>query len=46
VWSPDSRKLALSGSDGVYLMNRDGSGLTRIWTEPAERPSWRPVPRR
>lgn len=46
VWSPDGRKIAVGGSDGVYLMNRDGSGLTKIWSEPAERPSWRPVPRR
>ena len=46
VWSPDGRTMALAGSDGGYLLNRDGSGLERIWTEPVERPSWRPVPRR
>ena len=44
VWSPDGRKMAIAGRDGVYLMNRDGGGLTRIWTKPALRPSWRPVP--
>jgi hypothetical protein len=44
TWSPDSRKLAIAGRDGVYVMNRDGSGLNRIWDRPAERPSWRPVP--
>ena len=45
TWSPDSRRIAIAGHDGVYVMNRDGSGLSRIWDRPAERPSWRPVPR-
>ena len=45
TWSPDSRRIAIAGRDGVYVMNRDGSGLSRIWDRPAERPSWRPVPR-
>jgi len=45
VWSPDSRRIAIAGRDGVYVMNRDGSGLRRIWDQPAERPAWRPVRR-
>jgi WD40-like Beta Propeller Repeat len=43
TWSPDGRKLAFAGADGVYVMNVDGSGLTRLWHGHAMRPAWRPV---
>jgi hypothetical protein len=41
----DGRKLAFHGADGVYVMNADGSRLTRIWSGHAMRPAWRPLPR-
>ena len=45
VWSPDGRRIAIAGAKGVFVMNANGSGLTRIWARPALRPSWRPVQR-
>jgi len=30
VWSPDGRRLAFDGTDGLYTINADGSGLLRI----------------
>jgi Tol biopolymer transport system component len=45
TWSPDSGRIAIAGHDGVYVMNRDGSGLSRIWDRPVQRPTWRPVRR-
>lgn len=44
TWSPDGRKLAFAGTDGVYTMNRDGSGLKKVWDGHAMRPAWRPLP--
>ena len=43
VWSPDGRRIAIGGAQGAFVMNANGSGLTRIWARPALRPSWRPV---
>jgi Tol biopolymer transport system component len=43
VWSPDGRRIAIGGAKGAFVMNANGSGLTRIWARPALRPSWRPV---
>jgi Tol biopolymer transport system component len=49
-WAPDGKKLVLGGSElgwsngtGLFLVNRDGSGLTRIpgVTQVIE-PDWRP----
>jgi hypothetical protein len=45
TWSPDGRLIAIGG-DGVFVMRRNGSGLTKIWDQPAQRPAWRPVARR
>lgn len=45
TWSRDGRKLAFDATDGVYVMNVDGSGLKKIWTGHAMRPAWRPLPR-
>jgi len=49
AWSPDSRHLAFSGSDGsakmdVYRIGRDGEGLARVTVEPGEEvePRWSP----
>jgi Tol biopolymer transport system component len=44
TWAPDGRRIAIGG-DGVYVMNPDGSDLSKIWRGPALRPSWRRVPR-
>jgi len=34
-WSPDGEKILFSGHDGAtYLMNRDGSGVTKLLDEP------------
>lgn len=47
-WSPDAQRLAFSSSrDGnseIYVIQADGSGLTRITRNPADdlTPSWRP----
>jgi len=30
AWSPDGKKLVFVGQDGIYLINRDGSGKTKI----------------
>lgn len=53
AWSPDGRKIALAGpqsptnsdSTSIYLMNADGSGLTRLTNEPGtldRYPAWSP----
>jgi WD40 repeat protein len=60
VWSPDGRQIAISGrtsapngrtKQGTYVLNADGSDLTRLTTESATvfmgaqpRPAWQPVP--
>jgi TolB protein len=47
-WSPDGTKIAFSakknGNTDVYFMNADGSGITRLTTNPADDggPSWSP----
>jgi TolB protein len=53
VWSPDGRKLAVARQNsGTYVMNADGSGLTRLTTAAGSMPgarfsqqrlSWRPL---
>ena len=49
VWSPDGEKIAIgTRSRGIYLLNADGTHLSRITKEGAAgatglgRPSWRP----
>jgi TolB protein len=29
-WSPDGRRIAFSGSGGIYVINADGTGLKRL----------------
>jgi Tol biopolymer transport system component len=43
--SAGSGTYLIRGTEGVYVMNADGSGLTRIWDGWTARPSWRPVAR-
>jgi Tol biopolymer transport system component len=43
AWSPDGRKIAYRGSDGIYVMKADGSNrrrLTRSWGD--QQPAWSP----
>ncbi len=47
VWSPDGKKLTMSNSSGVYVVNADGTGLTRRttakqWVFGVSRPSRQP----
>jgi len=48
AWSPDGRRIAFTRSDGsgpdIYVMNLDGSGLTRLGV--GRRPAWSPDGRR
>jgi Tol biopolymer transport system component len=30
IWSPDGRRIALDEDDAIYVVNADGSGLTRL----------------
>jgi hypothetical protein len=45
VWSPDGRQIMFATPAGLYVVNADGSGLTRITTPPANAydsaPTWR-----
>lgn len=42
-WSPDARRIAFSSSDGVYVVGRGGTGLTKIVDfEDAADPAWSP----
>jgi len=49
AWSPDGSKLAFTsnrdGNPEIYIMNRDGSGLRRMTTNPAidVTPTWSPT---
>jgi TolB protein len=43
-WSPDGRRIAFSGSGGIYVINADGTGLkrltnNRVWDQA---PLWSP----
>jgi dipeptidyl aminopeptidase/acylaminoacyl peptidase len=41
VWSPDSRRIALS-YDGLWVVDRDGGGLAQLAPNDASAPSWSP----
>jgi Tol biopolymer transport system component len=42
AWSPDGAKLVFAGTDGLFVMNADGSGRIRLTTGPHHAPAWRP----
>ena len=50
VWSPDGRKIAVGNRRGVYVMNADGSNLSKLTSvDPTgifgfSRPTWQPLP--
>jgi len=42
-WSPDGTRLVFQGEGGIYLINSDGTGLTRLTREPSPfdlTPAW------
>lgn len=52
AWSPDGRQIVYTswrGTDGIYLINSDGSGVPRLLVPVtaflASDPAWRPQPR-
>ena len=42
AWSPDGSKLVFAAVDGLFVMNADGSGRTRLTTGAHHAPAWRP----
>jgi hypothetical protein len=50
AWSPDGRRLAIGTGDGLYVVDRDGSGLREVDAQVGgglfgqERPAWQPRP--
>ena len=44
TWSPNGTKLAFHDVDGIYTVNADGTGETRVPTtsHPDQWPSWSP----
>lgn len=49
AWSPDGRRLAYVGPDGLYVVDRDGGNRRRLTTSPPlahdVSPVWRPIQR-
>lgn len=46
AWSPDGMKIAFVNGTGLYVMNRDGTGMTLIANNAGGNfaPAWSPVP--
>lgn len=42
AWSHDGTKLVVAGSDGLYVINADGTHKTRITKGGQHAPAWRP----
>jgi hypothetical protein len=40
VWSPDGRRLAFTGDDGIFVMDADGTHLARLTN--GQEPRWSP----
>jgi hypothetical protein len=45
TWSPDGSKLAFAGSDGIFIVNADGTNRTRLTSGAHTAPAWRPQDR-
>src|SRR5713226_1236726 len=39
AWSPDGKRIAFSGPGGVFVMNRDGTGVTQLTSFNGEGPA-------
>ena len=44
AWSPDGSRIAFDRTDGLYVIDVDGSNLTRIYDGAAGGAAWSPVP--
>jgi hypothetical protein len=42
AWSPNGSRIAFSRTDGVYSMNPDGTGVTRLTSAADTQPAWSP----
>jgi TolB protein len=42
AWLPDGQKIAFTGNNGVFVMNADGTGRTRLTIGADSEPAWRP----
>jgi hypothetical protein len=42
AWSPDGSRLVFAGSDGLFVIGADGTGLRRLTTGAHHAPAWRP----
>jgi Tol biopolymer transport system component len=42
AWSPDGASIAFAGFLGLFVINADGSGRTRLTTAFDSHPDWRP----
>jgi Tol biopolymer transport system component len=42
AWAPDGRRLAFARSDGIYVIDVDGSDLRRLTPRGGARPAWSP----
>lgn len=44
TWSPDGTKFAVTGPDGLWVVNADGLDPRNFPSSSGSRPAWRPVP--
>lgn len=42
AWSPDGKMIVFSRSDGLFIINADGTNMHRITQGPHFQPAWRP----